>query len=150
MFIIFIPVYCVPVSADAAGADRRTDGFIQSTSALHWGLMTTVFSISHAAYLLVHGTGCGAALAAALVGRRGRRVGRAGLLFFLVLLTELNDIFQYLWGKSFGHVAHRTARQPGKDAGRLPRRRRHDDRARRRDRTVADVHGSHARDARRA
>jgi phosphatidate cytidylyltransferase len=26
------------------------------------------------------------------------------LLLFLVLLTELNDIFQYLWGKSFGHL----------------------------------------------
>jgi phosphatidate cytidylyltransferase len=26
-----------------------------------------------------------------------------GLLLFLVLLTELNDIFQYLWGKSLGH-----------------------------------------------
>jgi phosphatidate cytidylyltransferase len=28
----------------------------------------------------------------------------AGLLLFLVLLTELNDIFQYLWGKSLGRI----------------------------------------------
>src|SRR5215212_1365780 len=53
MFIIFIPVYLfllIPTRMVMMGV---TDGFVQSTSALHWGLMTTVFSISHAAYLLV-------------------------------------------------------------------------------------------------
>src|SRR6476620_1084538 len=53
MFIIFIPVYLfllIPTRLVMMGV---TDGFLQSTSALHWGLMTTVFSISHAAYLLV-------------------------------------------------------------------------------------------------
>ena len=31
----------------------ETEGFIRAAGTLHWGLMTTVFSLSHMAYLLV-------------------------------------------------------------------------------------------------
>ena len=53
MFIIFIPGVPVSPDSDAAGADGRDRRLSAIDSALHWGLMTTVFSISHAAYLLV-------------------------------------------------------------------------------------------------
>lgn len=103
MFIIFIPVYLfllVPTRLVLMGV---TDGFLQSTSALHWGLMTTVFSISHAAYLLVLEPGSQPRWALHwAAGSSAANVG-AGLLLLLVLLTELNDVFQYLWGKSLGH-----------------------------------------------
>jgi phosphatidate cytidylyltransferase len=103
MFIIFIPVYLfllIPTRLVTMGV---TDGFLQSTSALHWGLMTTVFSISHAAYLLVLKPGANPRWPLTWpTGADATNIG-AGLLLFLVMLTELNDIFQYLWGKSFGH-----------------------------------------------
>jgi phosphatidate cytidylyltransferase len=102
MFIIFIPVYLfllVPTRFVMMGV---TDGFLQSTSALHWGLMTTVFSISHAAYLLVLAPGAKPRWPLNWpTGAEAASAG-AGLLLFLILLTELNDIFQYLWGKSLG------------------------------------------------
>lgn len=102
MFIIFIPVYLfllIPTRLVLMGA---TDGFLQSTSAIHWGLMTTVFSISHAAYLLVLAPSATPRWTPHLpTGAAEFGVG-AALLLFLVLLTELNDIFQYLWGKSLG------------------------------------------------
>jgi phosphatidate cytidylyltransferase len=104
MFIIFIPVYLflfMPTRLVLAGV---TEGFIQSAGVLHWGLMTTVFSISHATYLLVLEPGSDPRWPpqwsfGATVASSG-----PGLLLFLVLLTELNDIFQYMWGKSFGRI----------------------------------------------
>jgi phosphatidate cytidylyltransferase len=104
MFIIFIPVYLfllLPARLVLMGA---TAGFVQSTSALHWGLMTTVFSISHAAYLLVMSPGDGPRWPLQWSEVDKAVAAGPGLLLFLMLLTELNDIFQYLWGKSFGHI----------------------------------------------
>jgi len=53
MFIIWIPVYMylfLPMRMVLIGT---TDGFLRAAGTLHWGLMTTVFSISHVAFLLV-------------------------------------------------------------------------------------------------
>jgi phosphatidate cytidylyltransferase len=104
MFIIFIPVYLfllIPTRLVTMGV---TEGFLHATSAIHWGLMTTVFSISHAAYLLILSPGQNPRWAPHWSpGFETQQVG-ASLLLFLVLLTELNDILQYIWGKSFGSI----------------------------------------------
>jgi phosphatidate cytidylyltransferase len=68
----------------------ETDGFLKAIGTLNWGLMATVYSISHAAFLLVLPAG----------GNPG--AGGAGLLLFLVLLTEFNDVAQYVWGRTLG------------------------------------------------
>lgn len=90
MFIIFIPVYMfllIPMRMMLAG---ETQGFLRSAGIISWGLMITVFSLSHMAYLLV------------LPQPQGAFYSGATLLLFLVLLTELNDVAQYIWGKSLG------------------------------------------------
>jgi len=87
MFIIFIPVYMfilIPVRMVLHG---ETAGFLQATGTIHWGLMTTVFTLSHMAYLLI---------------LPGKGAGGAGLVLFLVLVTQFNDVAQYTWGKLFG------------------------------------------------
>ena len=104
MFIIFIPVYLFLLLPTRLVLMGVTHGFIEATSALHWGLMTTVFSISHAAYLLVLEPGASPRLPPHWPAGMGPATAGAGVLLFLILLTELNDIFQYLWGKSLGHV----------------------------------------------
>lgn len=89
MFIIFIPVYMfllIPARMVLAG---KTDGFLKAAGTLHWGLMTTVFSLSHAAFLLA-------------LPSENNLAGGAGLLFFLVFLTQFNDVAQFTWGKLFG------------------------------------------------
>jgi phosphatidate cytidylyltransferase len=91
MFLAFIPVFCfllLPVRMLAIGA---TEGYLKAAGSLQWGLMTTVFSLSHAAFLLILRP---AADPTRIVG--------PGLVLLLVLLTELNDIAQYLWGKAIG------------------------------------------------
>jgi phosphatidate cytidylyltransferase len=111
MFIIFIPVYLFLLLPTRLVLMGITDGFLQATSALHWGLMTTVFSISHAAYLLVLEPGENPRLPPQWSAGAGQASAGAGLLLLLVLLTELNDILQYVWGKSFGriHIAPRVS-----------------------------------------
>jgi phosphatidate cytidylyltransferase len=90
MFIIFIPVYMflfVPIRMVLAGEPK---GFLKAAGTLHWGLMTTVFSLSHAAGLLV------------LPEAVNSPAGAAGVLLFLVVLTQLNDVAQFIWGKALG------------------------------------------------
>jgi phosphatidate cytidylyltransferase len=90
MFVIFIPVYVflfLPFRMVVAG---EVQGFLRAVGTLHWGLMTTVYSLSHTAFLL------------ALPDVAARGAGGEGLLVYLLLLTELNDVAQYVWGKSLG------------------------------------------------
>ncbi len=90
MFIIFIPVYAFLLISARKVLISETDDFLKSLGSVHWGLMITLFSISHAAYLLV-------------LPQEISPAGGAGLLIFLIVLTELNDVSQYLWGKIFGN-----------------------------------------------
>lgn len=90
LFIIFIPVYMfmlLPLRMVIAG---EVQGFIKAAGTLHWGLMVTVFSLSHAAFLL------------ALPPEINPQAGGDGLLLYLLLLTEINDVGQYCSGKLFG------------------------------------------------
>jgi phosphatidate cytidylyltransferase len=90
MFIVFIPVYAflfLPMRMVLIG---ETQDFLRAAGTLHWGLMTTVFSLSHLAFMLV------------LPADNNPAGGGAGLVLFLVLLTEGNDVAQYVWGKLFG------------------------------------------------
>lgn len=90
MFVIFIPVYLfllLPLRMVTIGEPRD---FLRAVGTLHWGVMTMVFSLSHVAYLLV------------LPGPDMTDNGGAGLVLYLVALTQVNDVAQYLWGKRFG------------------------------------------------
>ena len=93
MFLAFIPVFCfllLPLRMLSIG---ETDGYLKASATIQWGLMTTVFCLSHAAFLLI----------LRLPEDPGRLVG-PGLVMFLVVLTELNDVAQYLWGRSLGRT----------------------------------------------
>jgi len=71
LFIIFIPVYLFLFLPFRMVIIGETQGFLRAAGTLHWGLMTTVFSLSHAAYLLF------------LPEEVNPLAGGAGLLLFL-------------------------------------------------------------------
>ena len=102
MFVIFIPIYMfllLPLPMLIIG---ETQGFLKAIGTLHWGLMATVFSLSHAAFLLV-------------LPSAGNPIGGGpGLLLFLLILTETNDVAQYVWGKTFGRFKVVPKVSPGK------------------------------------
>ncbi|MAT68895.1 MAG: phosphatidate cytidylyltransferase [Planctomycetaceae bacterium] len=106
MFIIFIPVYMFLLLPMRMVSIGQTDGFIRAAGTLHWGLMTMVFSISHAAFLLI------LRLKEAPESRPG-----PGLVLMLVVLTELNDIAQFVWGKTCGKRKILPTVSPGKTWG---------------------------------
>lgn len=90
MFTIFIPVYLfllIPFGLLLLG---ETKGFIRAVASYQWAVMTTVFAISHVAYLLM------------LPAENNPAGGGIGLVLYLVFLTQFNDVAQYIWGKSLG------------------------------------------------
>jgi len=90
MFVIFVPVYMFMILPAALVVRGETGGFLKAAGTLHWGLMTAVFALSHAAYLLA-------------VPPPGSPPGTgAGLLVFLIIATEFNDVAQFLAGRRFG------------------------------------------------
>ncbi len=90
MFIIWIPVFLFLFLPFRQILTGETKGFLENTSRVQWGLMMFVFGLSHLAYMIT------------LKPLPGSTVGGTELVLYLVLLTELNDILQYIWGKSIG------------------------------------------------
>lgn len=90
MFIIWIPVYLFLLLPFRQVLIGETQGFLENTSRVQWGLMMFVFGLSHLAYMMT------------LPAVVGHDVGGKELVLYLVVLTELNDVLQYLWGKALG------------------------------------------------
>jgi|SRR5579885_1003225 phosphatidate cytidylyltransferase len=90
MFIIFIPVYMFLFIPFRLLLTQQTEGFLKSVGIIQWGLMITVFALSHMSYLL------------SLPDIGEKHMTGAGLLLFLVFLTQFNDVAQYTSGKLFG------------------------------------------------
>jgi phosphatidate cytidylyltransferase len=86
MFIIFIPVYAFLLLPAVATLMGDTNEFLARSAKVQWGLMLTVFSISHAPALLMLDTGVPSAL----------------LIVYLIIVVQLSDVFQYVWGKLIG------------------------------------------------
>ncbi len=86
-FMVWIPVWMflfIPARITLGGV---TEGFLNAVGTISWGLMMTVFALSHTAMLLAFGV--------------ARGYG-AGPLLFLVALTQFNDVAQFTWGKLTG------------------------------------------------
>lgn len=89
LFAILIPVYAyvlLPIRSAAAGDCER---FLERSAKTQWGLMVCVYFLSHAPALLM----------LPLPGPEG---ANARLLLFLVLVVQLSDVLQYVWGKLLG------------------------------------------------
>lgn len=78
-------------------ADRRVLVWLYLAIPLQWGAMMTVFSLGHLAFL---------------VRLPGDVDGGLGLLLYLLLVTEPNDVAQFLWGRLLGASASRRASAP--------------------------------------
>jgi len=106
-FLVFVPVFlflAIPMRMVLIG---ETAGFLRAAGTIHWGAMVTVFAIGHVAYLLV------------LPSSVNPNGAGSGLVLFLVALTQLNDVAQFLWGKAVGRARVMPTVSPNKTWGGL-------------------------------
>jgi len=89
VYAIFIPVYVfllLPILEVAGGDTKR---FLERTAKMQWGLMISVFCISHVPALLT----------LSIPGYDDRNLL---LIAFLVIVVQSSDVLQYVFGKLFG------------------------------------------------
>ncbi len=102
VYSIFIPVYAsllIPARIAISGDHKW---FLERSAKIQFGLLICVYALSYAPALLDIEVRVPGKEAGSFVPWQG---SRAGLLFYLVLLVQLNDIFLYGWGKLVGrHV----------------------------------------------
>jgi phosphatidate cytidylyltransferase len=87
-FFIVIPVYAflfIPAAMALAG---DTQSFLERAAKIQWGLMICVYCLSYAPALLT--------LDITHYGPDAK------LLLYLVIVTQLSDVLQYVWGKLLG------------------------------------------------
>lgn len=92
LFAIFIPVYgYLLIPARIALAGDPVD-YLTRTSKIQWGLMVCVYFLSHVPAVLMLD----------IPTFQGRN---AALLFYLILVVQLSDVLQYVWGTLLGRRA---------------------------------------------
>jgi phosphatidate cytidylyltransferase len=101
LFSIFIPVYVFLVLPALSAAAGDTNDFLARNAKLQWGLMLTVYAISYAPALLV-------------LDLPGYEFPSAILLLYLLVVVQLSDVFQYVFGKLFGRTRLSPAVSPSK------------------------------------
>jgi len=90
MFVIFIPVFAFLLLPSIAALRSDVDDFLSRSAKQQWALMVTVYALSHAPALL-------------MLNLRGGHPGTdALLLFYLLLVVQMSDVMQYVFGKLFG------------------------------------------------
>ncbi len=88
-FSIMIPVYAflfVPIRSAMAG---QCENFLERAAKIQWGLMICVYCVSYVPALL----------SLNIPGYQGQN---GKLMFYFVLVAQISDVLQYVWGKTLG------------------------------------------------
>jgi phosphatidate cytidylyltransferase len=101
LFSVLIPVYAFLFIPTRIVLEGDTTAFLERAAKIQWGLMICVYCVSHAPALL-------------MLDIPGYEMENAKLLFFLVVVVQLSDVLQYVWGKSFGRRRIAPAISPNK------------------------------------
>src|SRR6266852_6397658 len=89
LYSVFIPVYVFLLLATIAALRQDTNDFMGRVAETQWGLMISVFCLSHVPALL----------GLKIAGYEGRNLL---LIAFLILVVQSSDVLQYVWGKLLG------------------------------------------------
>lgn len=89
-FSIFIPVYVFLILPIRSAVTGDIECFLERAAKIQWGLMICVYSLSHAPAMLT------LLEIPNYIGENGK------LLYYFVMICELSDVLQYVFGKLFG------------------------------------------------
>jgi len=101
LFAVLVPVYVTLFVAIRAAMAGDTRHFLERTAATQFALMTCVYFVGYVPALLT-------------LRLPGGPHANAALLFFLVLVVQLSDVLQYVWGKTLGRRPIAPAVSPNK------------------------------------
>jgi phosphatidate cytidylyltransferase len=89
-YLVFVPVWAFLAMPFLMAIIGQTRGYLTSAAVFHWSTVTCVYNIALIPLLM-------------MVPRwDAPQAGAIGLVFFLVLVTEANDVLQYITGKLLG------------------------------------------------
>lgn len=101
LFSIFIPVYGFLLLPSVSALAHDTENFLERTAKIQWGVMIAVYCISHVPALL-------------LLDIPGRAGENPLLMFYLILVVQMSDVLQYVFGKLFGKTKIAPVVSPSK------------------------------------
>jgi len=101
LYSIFIPVYAFLLMPIIAALRGDTDHYLVRIAEVQWALMICVFCTSHVPALLTLD----------IPGFEGRNVL---LIAFLVIVVQISDVLQYIWGKLLGRTKIAPRLSPSK------------------------------------
>lgn len=101
LFSVFIPIYGFLLLPSVSALAQDAENFLERTAKIQWGVMVTIYCISHVPALL-------------LLDIPGYEGQNALLLFYLVLVVQLSDVLQYVFGKLFGKTRIAPVISPSK------------------------------------
>jgi len=101
LFSIFIPVYAFLLLPSLSALAEDAEHFLERSAKIQWGIMVTIYCISHVPALL-------------LLDIPGYAGQNALLLFFMLLVVQMSDVLQYVFGKIFGKTKIAPVVSPSK------------------------------------
>ncbi len=90
LFQMSLFVYICPLIVVVMLFQQRTEGFLTALGTIGCGLLIAVYSISHLAHFF------------ALPEGANPQGGAIGLVVYVLVLAQGNDVAQYVWGKTLG------------------------------------------------
>ena len=101
LFSIFIPVYAFLLLPSLSALAEDTEHFLERTAKIQWAVMITIYCISHVPALL-------------MLEIPGYHAQMALLLFYMLLVVQVSDVLQYVFGKLFGRTKIAPVVSPSK------------------------------------
>ncbi|MCW2486893.1 phosphatidate cytidylyltransferase [Candidatus Symbiopectobacterium sp. NZEC127] len=92
LFVIFIPVYAFLFIPARVALASDTTHFLERCAKIQWSLMIAVYCVSHAPALLM----------ISIPGFEGENIK---LVLFMMIVVQISDVLQYVFGKLWGKRA---------------------------------------------
>lgn len=92
LFVIFIPVYAFLFIPARVALASDTTHFLERCAKIQWSLMIAVYCVSHAPALLM----------LSIPGFEGENIK---LVLFMMIVVQISDVLQYVFGKLWGKRA---------------------------------------------
>lgn len=89
LFVIFIPVYAFLFIPARIALASDTEHFLERSAKIQWSLMIAVYCVSHAPALL-------------MIDIPGFEGGNIKLVLFMMIVVQISDVLQYVFGKLWG------------------------------------------------